>query len=114
MLLREEGDTLVLAGTIPRPWLGPGKTVAVNDAPTVFGKASYRISMARNGQSASIQITAPDRGAESSGKIIVRLRHPEGREIKSVEAPGGVSAVADGDRITLRWPNAPLKLKAVF
>jgi len=43
MLVREEGDSLVLAGSCPRAWLAEGKTVGVTDLPTHFGPVSYRL-----------------------------------------------------------------------
>ena len=43
MLVREDGNRLVLAQAAPQHWLADGKEVAVHDAPTHFGEVSYTI-----------------------------------------------------------------------
>ncbi|MFN2328568.1 MAG: hypothetical protein ABR612_06600 [Chromatocurvus sp.] len=47
--LREEGDSLVLAGGIPGRWLETGEPMAFGPAPTVFGTVSVRIEHADDG-----------------------------------------------------------------
>ena len=113
MLLREEGDTLVLAGAVPRPWLEPGKTIAVNDAPTIFGKVSYRLTAAADGKSVAVRIVPPERG-DWSGRIRLRLRHPLHLSVRSVEGLGPVSAETDVEEVVL-WPvRQPVEFKVVF
>ncbi len=48
MLVREDGNTLTLAGACPREWLAPGKRIAVADLPTHFGAVSLEIKSSRD------------------------------------------------------------------
>lgn len=42
-LVREEGETLVLCGGVPKEWLAPGKVIAFGPAPTAFGPVELRV-----------------------------------------------------------------------
>ncbi|MEQ8516750.1 MAG: hypothetical protein RIC38_14170, partial [Chromatocurvus sp.] len=48
--LREEGDSLVLAGGIPSRWLASGEAMGFGPAPTVFGTVSVRLEPVGDGQ----------------------------------------------------------------
>ncbi|MBI3986594.1 MAG: hypothetical protein HY343_06725 [Lentisphaerae bacterium] len=41
MLVREQENTLLLAGACPRAWLAKGQTIEIRDLPTRFGKVSF-------------------------------------------------------------------------
>lgn len=43
MLIREDGDELVLMSAISPAWLKPGEAIAVHDAPTTFGKVDFTL-----------------------------------------------------------------------
>lgn len=43
MLLREEGGKLILLSCIPESWLDDGKIIEVKNAPTYFGKVSFKV-----------------------------------------------------------------------
>ncbi len=113
MLVREQGDVLVLADAAPRSWLESGRVLAVTDAPTIFGKISYRLTPAADGKSITVRITPPNHPGWS-GKICLRLRHPRELPIRSVEAPDGVLAEVKGEQVTLSSTLKPLVLKVVF
>jgi hypothetical protein len=86
MLVMEIGPELHLCRAAPRAWLDPGKEISVQDAPTYFGKVSYRIQPAVDGQSIAAEVTtSPD---FVSTPIILRLRHPSEKPIKRVVIDG--------------------------
>jgi hypothetical protein len=43
MLVREDGDNLILASATPRAWVASGEPLEVTNAPTVFGNISYTL-----------------------------------------------------------------------
>lgn len=97
MLLREDGGDLLLGYAVPRPWLADGKRVAVKQAPTLFGPVSYAIdSHAADGR-IHVRIEPPKRGEHKMVRI--RLRHPEGTNIKDVECKPDIRTVIQDDVI---------------
>lgn len=50
MLVREDGDGLVLASGVPRAWLRPGAVIAAEGLPTAMGLASYRLVVGDDGR----------------------------------------------------------------
>jgi hypothetical protein len=88
MLVFEEpaSDVVWLAKGTPRSWLEDGKTIAVSDAPTRWGRLSYSVhSHLRTG---SIEAKLTWASAPSSAQVKLRLRVPEGHRIRSVSADG--------------------------
>src|SRR5579871_59683 len=86
MLVREVDDrTLLLAQAAPRKWLEDGKVIEVQRAPTYFGPVSYKIeSQAR---SAKISVTV-HLGERKPQTLLIRLRHPEQRPLRSATVDG--------------------------
>ncbi|WP_153799011.1 hypothetical protein [Foetidibacter luteolus] len=87
MLLSERGDdTLFICQAIPRPWLQKGKQVLVKDAPSRFGKISVKV----DGVNVAGEIKANVKLSDSRRpqELIIRLRHPEGKQIKTVSVNG--------------------------
>ncbi len=107
MLVREEGDDLVLAGSCPRAWLSEGKTVGVTDLPTHFGLVSYRL------RASAMKITGSFgfRFHTVPKSIRIRLRRLEGRVPHRVRVDGKPAA-ANGEWIAPP-PNAN-KLEAWY
>jgi hypothetical protein len=87
MLLRETDDrTLLLAQATPRKWLEDGQKIEVQNAPTYFGKMSYRLeSQVRSGK---ILARIAIEGRPPMETLLVRLRHPEAKPIQSVTVDG--------------------------
>jgi hypothetical protein len=86
MLVDQEGDKLVLLKAIPKSWLGDGKQITVENQPTEYGNISFHVISNINQGIIEMnlnkaEISAPD-------KIEIRLRHPYGYKIKSVEING--------------------------
>jgi len=87
MLIRElDNDTLLLLQATPRKWLQDGKTIEIKHAPTYYGKLSLKMESQTDSNKILAQIDMPDRKHPSM--LIVRLRHPLGKPIKSVTVNG--------------------------
>jgi len=93
MLLTEEmaekgdytGNLLILYGA-PRKWFQEGKTIAVEDAPSHFGKLSYRAASHIAQGYIEATITPPKRNPCQAIKL--RLRHPRGKPMIKVTMDG--------------------------
>ncbi len=82
MLVMEHEDELWLAPLVTNNWMKNGKVVAITDAPTKFGNVNYRIvSHVEDGYIEAI-VDPPKRTTPQA--IVLRLRHPEGKQMKSV------------------------------
>ena len=86
MLVTERGDQLWLAPFVTCNWLKDGQALNVSNAPTRFGPVSYHIEshIAQGYIRATIQPPA----REMPRQIVLRLRHPEGSQIRSVQVNG--------------------------
>jgi hypothetical protein len=87
MLLRElDSDTLLIGQATPRAWLEDGKQIKVDNAPTQAGKVSFEIdSSAATGK---IHATVRIDQCRSGEQILLRLRHPEGKPLRTVNVNG--------------------------
>ncbi|MGE5273386.1 MAG: hypothetical protein ACM3QU_06375 [Verrucomicrobiota bacterium] len=86
MLVHETRDKdgtpvgLDLAFSTPRPWLGDGKTIAVNAAPTSFGPLTF--SLHRDGNRIAGTVQVPSRRPPHALRL--RLRLPHGVKLRAV------------------------------
>lgn len=98
MLVIERGDELWLAPFVTSNWLKDGMVVEVRNAPTRFGPVGYRIT-SRVRRALIEAMIDPPSGAppakRSSGvtrpaptAIVIRLRHPDGKPMRSVAVNG--------------------------
>ncbi|MBN1488325.1 MAG: hypothetical protein JXA69_00280 [Phycisphaerae bacterium] len=106
MLLREEGDDLLIGYAIPRPWLAEGKRVVVTDAPTQFGPASFRIESGAD--AVRVHVEPPMRNPMRAMKV--RLRHPSYRDIRAVECAPESELSFAGDVVEFPAPRAAIDL----
>jgi hypothetical protein len=96
MLVTERGDQLWLAPFITCNWLKDGQALSVSNAPTRFGPVSYQIqSHIAEGY---IRATIDPPARETPSRIVLRLRNPEGTQIRSVRVNG--QPHSDFDRTT--------------
>lgn len=87
MLLNEIGsDTLIIGQAIPRQWLTEGKKIEVKNAPTYFGNTSFSIDGLDASNEIRATVQAPDRHAPA--QLLIRFRHPSGKQLKSVTVNG--------------------------
>jgi hypothetical protein len=87
MLVMERGDDeLWLAPFVTNHWMNDGMVVGVRNAPTKFGKVSYKITSAVSKGYIEAVIEPPARSAPRT--LMLRLRHPDEKPIKSVTVNG--------------------------
>ncbi len=86
MYVVERGNELWLAPFVTNNWLKDGETVSVRNAPTRFGKVSYKINS--HAQSGFINATIEPPARNAPDVIVIRLRHPEGRHMRAVKVNG--------------------------
>jgi hypothetical protein len=87
MLIHEQDDnTLLLLRATPRKWLENGQRIQIKRAPTYYGP----LTMTAESQPASGTLRAavqmPNRSRPDA--LLVRLRHPEAKPIRSVTVNG--------------------------
>lgn len=86
LFVMERGEELWLAPFVTTNWLKEGMEVAVEQAPTAFGTVSYRLRSEANEGIIRAEIQPPKRNPPK--RIVLRVRHPEGKPIRSVEING--------------------------
>ena len=87
MLVHElDDDTLLLLQATPRKWLEDGKSIEVQRAPTYYGRLSMKVQSHVAIGTIAVEIDMPDRA--SPGVLRVRLRHPQGKPIRSATVNG--------------------------
>ena len=102
-LVHETPRGLELAFSTPRPWLEPGKSIVVHNAPTSFGPLSYSIE--RKGDSVHVEIEPP-----ASPTLRLRLRLPNGERIVHIEPSAPYNARTG--TIDLPGRRGPIELSA--
>ncbi|MGE5110973.1 MAG: hypothetical protein ACM3JB_08970 [Acidobacteriaceae bacterium] len=120
MLIRETQnangtpDSLYLADATPRPWLADGKTVSVSGAPTYFGLLSYTISSHLAQGSVDVELDLPSR--DPAHNVVLRLRVPDGKRIRSVALNGSPYEKFDAseETINLQGLTGRMKLHVLF
>jgi hypothetical protein len=87
MLVREtEARTLLIGQATPRRWLENGKQIRVERAPTEYGLISFEMVSRSGAGEIEARISTPRRKAPAA--ILVRLRHPQAKPIRSVTVNG--------------------------
>jgi hypothetical protein len=87
MLVRERDDgALLLAQATPRAWLEDGKRIEIERAPTYYGLLNATIESRSASGRINAEVTMPERSRPNA--LVVRLRHPQGRPMKSVMVNG--------------------------
>ena len=109
MLVREDGDRLLLAQAAPQHWFKAGQRVEVVDAPTTFGKVSYTIESAVDQGRITVRLVPPNRNPPKEIQLFVR--HPEGKPIRQALAAGKPCAAFDAGSATLRGVAQPVTVE---
>jgi hypothetical protein len=86
MFINDREDELWLAPFLPNHYMDDGEVVAVHQAPTHFGIVNYKIISHIADGYIDAEIDPPRR--KSLKVIVIRIRHPEGKYIKSVIVNG--------------------------
>jgi hypothetical protein len=100
--LRSDG-ALFIGQAIPRAWLADGKRIRVERAPTYFGRVSLRIDSA----AATGRITAEVEfaGTHRPSTVLIRIRHPDKKPLRSVTVNGAPWADFDTVKEWVRTPS---------
>lgn len=106
---------LWLAKGTPRAWLRQGCEIAVSKTMTFFGELSYRILSDTDKGVITANIHVPAR--EQVPILKLRLRHPDGKKIRSltvngIASPGSIDS--DGETVILAAPAPVLDIVAEY
>jgi hypothetical protein len=96
-----QSDTLWLGKAVPRAWLVNGKTVAVRDAPTRWGRIAFSIQSHMDSKRITADIKLP---ANLRPTTVLRLRAPDHATLKSVTLNGAPWTNFDPEAETIRIP----------
>jgi hypothetical protein len=98
--LDEDGqpETLRLMFAVPRRWLGDGKQIRIEGAPTAFGRVSCRVDSKLSNGLVEVHVTPPLRSVKT---ILLRAPLPAGWQIESVEVNGERQPLVNGDSVEL-------------
>jgi hypothetical protein len=86
MLVTERDDALWLAPFVTTAWMLDGARVAAGNLPTKWGPTSYTIESHASAGVIRARVTLPP--TQPLGGTWLRLRHPEGRPMRSVTIAG--------------------------
>jgi hypothetical protein len=101
LLVREfDNHTLILGQATPRRWLADGNTIEVDRAPTYFGNVSFHIASHAGSGTISANVDLPSHPPA----LLIRLRHPEAKLIRSVTVNGKAWQNFDRDK---EWIHIP-------
>ena len=99
MLVREQGERLLLAGTCPRAWLADGQTLGVTRLLTHFGTVGYQLRS--NVKRCRITGRFAFDFRKRPKQILLRLRHPTGLLPQAVKINGRASRTLQAEWVTL-------------
>lgn len=102
MLVMERGDALWLAPFVTTHWLEDGLRVSARKMPTRFGPVSYQIRSSAEDGYIEATIEPPTRSMPK--EVVIRLRHPDGRALRSAVVNGTPCDAIDAEQSTIRLP----------
>ncbi|MFI4911941.1 MAG: NPCBM/NEW2 domain-containing protein [Sedimentisphaeraceae bacterium JB056] len=100
MLLNEKDNELWIAPFVTDNWMQDGMRIAVNDLPTKFGEVSFEIKSEVEKGYVEAVISSPERTKPKS--IVLRLRHPQQKQMKFVTVNGKFCSDFDTDKEIIR------------
>ena len=104
MLIHEQdGDTLLLAQATPRKWLENGRRIDIERAPTYYGELSLHIESRTDSGSITAAIEMP--GNARPRAVLLRLRHPQAKPIRTITVNGRPWMNFDVRKEWVRIPN---------
>lgn len=87
-------DRLYFGRALPRAWVGSGKPIGIEQAPTRWGRVNYRLEP-RGNDEAVATITLAERG-DIPAEILVSFRAPEEKKLAGLTANG--KAISPGGK----------------
>lgn len=114
MFLMERGNKLWLAPFVTNNWMKDGMTVEVMNAPSFFGEVGYKIDSRVNNGYIEATIIPPKRNAPD--KIIIRLRHPDGKSMRKVFVDGKPCKTFDASQeiVTIEPKSDTINIRAEY
>jgi hypothetical protein len=112
MLLKEEKDEVWLAWGTPRKWLEDGKKIEVTKVQTVYGPFNIYIDSHVSEGFIETKVVADLKMMPSV--IRLKLRHPEGKEIGSVEINGEKWKDFKGEVVNIKPSGSDLSVIAHY
>ena len=109
--LNDDGDpeTLRLLFATPRQWLGNGKTIDVQRAPTTFGEVSVRAQSQLDSGQIEVEVEPPPIPPK---KLLLRLRLPGGWRVSDARMAEGPLAIGEDGTVDLSGRSGKLKIVA--
>jgi hypothetical protein len=111
LFVMERGDALWLAPFAPAPWMKSGQRIALRQAPTAFGPVAYEIVSRTDLGRIEARVTPPKRNPPE--ELVLRLRHPEGKLMKSVEVNGQPCTTFEPQKELVRLKPGSRELRVV-
>lgn len=104
MMMREEGDSLIVGQGFPRGWLGSGKDVKIEEAPTLFGpmNVSYRSYRSNKSEPSTIEAALTPSFRHAPKTVKLWFRNPKNLPLKSVTLNGKPYRNFKGQVVTLK------------
>ncbi len=114
MLVSERGGELWLAPFVPAHWFEDGMRIVVRNAPTFFGKVDYTITSSVDAGFIEAVIHPP--ACAVPERIVVRLRHPDGKRISSVTVNGIAHKDFDPEKecVTVERVSEPMTVRVQY
>jgi hypothetical protein len=108
MLVLEDSDEdkIYFGKGLPRDWVGSGKEIKINGAPTRFGKVDFTMQASPEKKTVVAHIALPNAGSPS--EIHVKFRLPAKSSLKSAAVNGGPATFSGthGDTVVVKTGNA--------
>jgi hypothetical protein len=112
LMLHEEGDTLHIAPATPRRWLAQPKPIGMEGAPSHFGLVNYHLQADPDRMTIRGDVKLdPQR---KPAKLILHVRGPGGRGLRSVKLNGKVWDAFAGDQIIITNPPVKFDIEAKY
>jgi hypothetical protein len=114
MLVREQGESLHIASALSPEWTKPGDMIVVEDAPTWFGKVSYRLLVRES--SALLEFSPQWRG--ESPEVVFHV--PYYMKLKAASVNGTEAAFTESEiqvparacKLKIEWERMPVEGKS--
>ncbi|MCX6911321.1 MAG: hypothetical protein NTY01_25210 [Verrucomicrobia bacterium] len=111
MMVMERNDGLDLALGTERAWLALGKPVGIANAPTHFGRVSYRMEHAPSSSTVTGEVKFAS--GSTAAWAVLHIRLPNGLKVKSVDSQSGAVVEPDGSGIRWKSPQGVKKFHVV-